>query len=301
MLPTSFRIARQQSLYTSQASDQIGMMRRDLALLNEQLATGRRVNRPSDDPASFSKARSLESLERQYAQYERTIGDSQYWTNSTEAELGNLSELFTQAYEEGLKGMNDTNSTEEREILATRIEELLAESIDSLNAKAGGEYLFAGNRTTTQPFDDTGAAAGDLSGERLRQIAPGVEVRINIPGSRVIDRGDGTTITDSLQALADALRSEDQTAMQEALDGVITSRDHLIGLTGEVGGIARRLSDTEARLQDASLEATRRRSAVENADLAQTITSFQRTQTMLEAALRSTASIQQTTLLNYLS
>lgn len=296
----SLRIAREQSLYASNANASLATLRRDLAGLQEQLATGLRVNRPSDDPSAYAQARMLESLDQRYAQYGRAIGDARQWVNQTGNELGTLTERFTEAYEEGLRALNGTLNDDNREALAGRIESLLAEVVDGLNAKSGGEYLFAGNRSTTEPFAEDGTPTGNVGGDRRRTIGPSTDLVINVSGERVLDTGEGFTITESLQNMIAALRGDDTVSLDAAVGQVIVARDHLIDVAAESGAVARRLDNAELQIQDASIEANRRRAEIEEVDYVETITRFQQAQTTLEAALRTTASAVQTTLLDYL-
>lgn len=296
----SIQIAREQSLYTSYASSGIPSLRRDLASLQEQLGSGKRVNRPSDDPTDFARARALESLERRYEGHTRTIGNARLWSDRTQSTLDTLSERFTEAYEKGIQGLNDTLGPDERNALADRIDAIFEEVVDGLNAKAGSEYLFGGTRTTTPPVDENGAATGDLSGLRNRQISPEVEIAVNVPGGDVLDTGAGFTVTESLRTLADALRGVGLVELDEAVEQVTTSRDHLIGQSARAGDIGSRLNLAEARIADATVETARLRSATEDADYYQVVSDFQKTQATLEAALRTTASVSQTTLLDYL-
>lgn len=302
----SSRIAREQSLYSSRASMAIPSLQRDLAALQEQLITGLRVNRPSDDPSAFAQARMLDSLDEQYAQFTRTIDSSRSWINRTSNELNTLTERFAEAHEEGIQALNDTLNDDDRKAVAGRIEALLEEVIDGLNAQSGGEYLFAGNRTTTEPFDEDGVPTGDLSGARNRQIGPNTELTINVSGERVVDTGQGYSIVESLQNMIEALRGEgaglpdDVISLEDAVGQVGIARDHLIDLGAEVGSTARRLSHAEYQLQTASVETQRRRSELEDADYFATITALQQTQTTLQAALQTTASTVQISLLDYL-
>lgn len=313
----SLSIAREQSLYSGYASGSLTTLRRDLASLQEQVGTGKRINRPSDDPTGFAQARTLEALEQRYDQYTRTIGAARLWTDRTQSALDGLAERFAEAHEKGIQGLNDTLGQDERNVIADRIDAILGEVADGLNAKAGSEYLFAGTRTTTPPFASDGSVAGsaddpdgpadppvvltDLDGERKREIAPGVEITINVTGSEVYDTGEGFTIVESLRNLAASLRGEaDALPLQEAVAQVETSRDHLIDRGAAAGNVASRLTLTEAQLADATIETASRRSAIEDADYFDVIARVQSTQTALEAALRTTASISQTSLLDYL-
>ncbi len=300
------RIAREQSLYAARAGTEVPALRRDLAALQEQLITGRRVNRPSDDPSAFAQARMLDSLDGQYAQFGRTVDSSRLWVNRTADQLDTLTDRFAEAHEEGLRALNGTLNDGDREAVADRVEALLEEVIDGLNARADGEYLFAGNRTTTAPFDADGAPTGDLGGARTRQIGPNTTLAINVSGERVLDTGEGHTIVESLQNLVAALRPGvpdgplPPVSLEDAAEQVAVARDHLIDLGAEVGATARRLGHAELSLQNASIETQRHRSTLEDADYFETVSAFQQTQTTLEAALATTASIAQTTLLDYL-
>lgn len=310
----SFTIAREQSLYAGYVNSGIPTLRRNIAQYQEQLTTGKRVNRPSDDPSGFAQARSLEALERRYEGHTRTIGNARLWTDHTQSSLDQLSERFVEAYEKGIQGLNDTLGDDERGILADRIDAILAETVDELNTKVGDEYLFGGTRTLTQPIDNDpdsptyGAQTGDLSGDRNRQISPDVRIAVNISGEDVLETGEGFSITESLQTLAAALRDPDAVtdpvagtvSLEDAVAQVTTARDHLFRKNAEAGNIADRLNTAELRLADASTEAARLRSAAEDADYYEVVANMQKSQATLEAALRSTASISQTTLLDYL-
>ncbi len=300
----STRIAREQSLYSSNAYGAIPGIRRDLASLQEQLATGLRVNRPSDDPGAYGQARRLDALNDRYAEYTRTINASQFWTDRTADELDTLAERFADAHEKGIQALNGTLNDGDRASIAAHVEGLLGEVLESLNAQAGGEYLFGGTRTKTAPFGADGLPTGDLSGERLRQIGPNTTVAINVTGEAVSDTGEGYSIVESLQNMIAALRADpddtDTISLQEAVGQVQEARDHVINLGAESGSLSRRLDHAELRLADASVEVERRRSETEDADYFATITAFQQGQTRLEAALRTTASVVQTSLLDYL-
>ena len=294
-------LARERALYGAPTERQLPTLRRDLARLQEQLSTGRRVNRASDDPGAFEQARALESLERRYAGFERSVSAARLWSDTTQDALDGLVERFMEAHEKGLAGLNDTLSTEERTALADQIDGLLDEVVDGLNTRAGDEYVFAGNRTGSAPVDAAGAATGDLSGERVRRLAPGVELAVNVPGSDVLATGQGFTITEALTDLSAALRGEPGAQpLDDAVGQVETARDHLVRTGSRAGGIGRRLGLVETQLADAQLRVAGRRSEVEDADLFDVASRLQQTQAALEATLRTVGSTLRTSLVDYL-
>ena len=268
-----------------------------LAGLNEQLATGLRVNRASDDPAAYASSRALRLHEDRLGQYARSTGAAGRWADQTQTAVDALAELFTQAREVGLRA---ANGILDREDFARQLESLRDEAVSRLNARSGDEYLFGGNQTGTPPIQPDGTVApGDLSGVRTREVGPGVTLGVNIPGTDALYSG-GVLTTDRLQALIDAVRSGDQAAVTGALAGVEEAADHYTDLGGRMGTVSRRLQTASETNASEALVASERRSALEDADFADVLGQIQRRQTGLEAALRATASITQTSLLDYL-
>lgn len=299
---TSFRIARERSLYQSFDARAVQARQAQLAKLREQ-AGGLRVNRPSDDPAAFGQARRMEQMIGRYDTHLRTISSSRDWVNHTEQALGHLVEVFAQASEEGIRAASDSRSESDRLLIASRLEALLGEAIDSLNARNGSEYLFAGNRTGAAPFDADGEPTGtqvELGGARMRDIGPDASIQINITGSRLNDEPSGNGIAGTLRNLIDAVRSGDSSAMQTALGDVDHAREHVATLITDAGNTARRLTLAESNLREANLLAESRRSELEDTDLLENLLAIQRAETSLQAALQVTARTVQHSILDFL-
>ena len=285
------------ALAQAEAGRQPARARATLDRLGSGLATGLRIQRPSDDPAGYARARGLGRVSERLAQVERGIDAAALWSDRTEAELGALADLFAEAYEVGLQASNGVRDAED---FAREIDALREEAVARLNATSGGEHLFAGNETRAAPLAADGTvAAGDFGGRREREIAPGVAVAVNVPGTEAL-YVDGVAAPDRLQALAAAVRAGDRDALTAALGGVGDGRDHYVRLEARTGTVARRLQDARAAAETQRVMADEGRAEVEEIDLAETLGAMQRQQTALEAALRATASQVQTTLLDYL-
>lgn len=308
MKPLHIAFSRQQSLYQLQAERQIQERRLELARLQEQLATGRRVNRPSDDPAAYSQSRAIQLLTQRYEQHARTLTTSKAWLTATENALNTLTELFNSAYEEGLRMATDSAAADDRATTAALLEQRLETVLDQLNARHNGAYLFAGTRTNAAPFQRSGTVivyTGNNQ-QRLQEIAPGLTVATSLTGNQlweVDENSDGTpdfTLTEAWQDLVDALRADDTTQIRTAMARLEKARDHLIARTAEIGEMSRRIQLAETQMQDLQLQLETQRSDLEDADVAQLATQMQRHQLGLEAALQVTSRVLQTSLLNYL-
>lgn len=300
---TSVNLSRERGMYNQAPTQRTQALRRDLARLREQMSTGKRVNRPSDDPSAFSQARRMETLSERYAKYEDGIATAQSWTSRMQDVLNRMTDLYATAREKGVHANNEALSDDNRDAIASQLENFKEKAIDLLNAKHGDEYLFAGNRTNTQPFQADGSVNGayaDINGERKRSIGPNQQLAVNVTGEAVHDTGEGYTIIEAFDELITAVRSGDTSDRQTALDQIETARDHLADLGAQAGNAAQRLTAAQDQLQNATVEVERRQSQAEDADLLKLTTDLQQTQTSLQAALKATASIQQTSLLDYL-
>lgn len=305
----SVSLSRQISLNKATLSRTLELKQRDLSRLQEQLATGLKINRPSDDATGFASARRLEVLSQRYERYQETIASARSFVTQTEDTLNGLADLFTSAYEEGIQGANDTLSQEDRDAIADSLESSLEEVVDLLNTRYGDDYLFSGTDHGQPPFaldasgtsDGAGVTYYGNTGNRTRAIGPGLTLDVNIDGRELIDTGSGFTITESLQGLIDALRAGDAAQITTAVDDVLTARDHVLDQTTLAGTMANRLDAADNQLGNAVIRLEEQRSRTEDADLTETITELQRVETGLQATLQTMATIQQNSLLNFLS
>lgn len=303
---SSFNLSRQLSVAETFTQRSRTSLRRDIASLSEQISTGLRINRPSDDAAGFEQAHQLDAFNEELKQYQRSIDASTHWVNATQDTLDGLGDQFSEAHERAVQAANDALGDDERAAIADRLRSIKDTVVSELNAKVNGEYLFAGNATQTKPFDDNGdPTAGDyseISGDRERFIGPDERLKINITGREVHEVNPGESIVDGLDEMIDTLENnpDDQAAIQDALGRIEAARDHVIDRGAQAGNIANRLEIADGRLEDTSLRLEGRRSDIEDADLAETIMNFQNRQTSLQAALQVTASVRQTSLVNFL-
>jgi flagellar hook-associated protein 3 FlgL len=163
-----------------------------------EVATGKRILSPSDDPAGASRALDLTHASAANAQYQRNIDSVDSRLGNEDQTLSSVTDVLQRVRTLALEGANGTLSDGDRKNLATEVRQRLAQLVQLANTKdANGEYIFAGNATRTQPFVQSGsgvAYVGD-QGQRAIAIAPGQTVATGDPGSDVfqnIRAGNGT-------------------------------------------------------------------------------------------------------------
>ena len=126
-----------------------------LSQTQEQMTSGKRVNRASDDPAAAARAeRALASEQRSVAS-QRAVDASNNAMTLTESALGNAGELLQTAREALVAAGNATYTDAERSVVAARIKDLRSELLAVANRSDGaGTYLFGGQGSNQPPFID---------------------------------------------------------------------------------------------------------------------------------------------------
>lgn len=157
-----------------------------------ELASGKRILKPSDDPAGAVRILSLERMLDENRQYQRNISDGLRWEVSTEGALTTVTEVLMQLKEIATRGANEV--PEERAVMGTTVSQLLEELLDQSEAQIDDRYLFSGFSTSTAPFE----ASTVIEGEGIIAGAVGVPVDLThariVEGSVVVTDEGGTTV-----------------------------------------------------------------------------------------------------------
>lgn len=118
--------------------------------LNTQLATGKKVARPSEDPVVAIRALRLRSDVSQVSQYvDKNVSDARSWLELTESAVKTTVAVVKDMIKQCEKGASDTLTTEDRKIIIDSLKELRNEVYATGDADYAGRYIFTGYRTDT--------------------------------------------------------------------------------------------------------------------------------------------------------
>jgi|DewCreStandDraft_5_1066085.scaffolds.fasta_scaffold01729_23 flagellar hook-associated protein 3 FlgL len=268
----------------------IAMNLEKLVALQEQAASGKRLLRPEDDPAGVRRAISLRAGLAATQRYLDNIQDSDDWMSATDAALGHIADLMTKALTLAEKGASDTVSADERRALAAEVDQLLQEAISTGNTRLTDRYIFAGFKTTTQPFTlvpgppDQVIYNGD-SGQIRREIEPGETVTVNVTGDTAFP-----AVFEQLIGLRDDLLADDRAAVQARISQLQAAQQGVLDVQATVGARQGHLSGASERLENMKLMLTDLLSRVEDADMAETIVRLTEQETVYQAVLQASAS-----------
>lgn len=270
-----------------------------LATLQEQLSTGRVLNRPSDSPADTTSAMRLRSSLADTVQYGRNASDGNGWLTQIDSALDSAGNGVQRARDLALQGANEgAMGAAAREALASEVDQIRIGMIDTANTTYLGRPVFGGITAGSQAYDASGAYVG-TPGAVERTVAEGIVVRVDMEGA-VPFGAAGDSVFEHLENLSVALRAGDQAGITAALDDLNADRDQISAARSEIGGRQIRVETSLQQAQDRELALTTQLSEVENADLPKVIVDLQMQQTAYQASLAATARVMQPSLADFL-
>ena len=279
----------------------------ELAKTQQQLATGKQILAPSDDPAAATRILDLDQVIETTSQYQRNADYAETRLSLEETVLTDIGNVLQRIRELSVRANNDTLSAGDRKAIAVEVRINLEGLIQQANSKdANGEYLFAGFKTGTEPFSDTGGGnfvyVGD-QGQRSLQIGARRQVAVGDSGADVfmqVDDGAGGTgnmfavLNDfAVDLEANNPSTTTLTRLDSAIDSVLNTRAS-IGARMNSIEVQRNANDSFSLLLQEN------RSNLQDLDYAEAVSRFEQQMLALEASQQSFVKIQGLSLFNYL-
>ena len=123
-----------------------------IATASEQISSGKRVNRPSDDPASAERISQFRNVLRTTERRLQTVNEGLGRLNLSDKVLEQAGNTFQRAGELAVGMRNDTNTAVERRNAAQEVQQLILGLTGIANTQLNGRFVFAGNETQTEPY-----------------------------------------------------------------------------------------------------------------------------------------------------
>lgn len=170
--------------------------------LQQQVSSGRRIVKPSDDPVAAARALELTQASDVIEQFSRNRQNAQSSLALQETQLVGIGELITRVRELATQGGNGALTQDNRKALTAELRARYEELMGYANARDGnGKYLFSGYKGDTRPFGgtvETGIQYFGDDGQRQLQVSPSRVIEISDSGKNIFQRipnGNGTFVT----------------------------------------------------------------------------------------------------------
>jgi flagellar hook-associated protein 3 FlgL len=267
--------------------------------LQEQLSSGKTINRPSDSPTGAVSSMQLRGDQRAFEQYTRNADDGIGWLGTLDTTLTTSLTQVNRVRDLTLQGLSSgTTSPESREALAVEIDNIREGLIATANTKYLDRPVFGGTTAGGVAYDVSGAYVGD-AGTVTRTVGNNVKVRVDTTGPEAFGSGPDQLFT-VLQGISDSLRGNDTEALGTEMAKLDTTADKMKTTLADVGARYNRVSQMQQTATDRILTLKTQRSDVEDVDLPETIMEMQLQETAYQAALAATAKVIQPSLMDFL-
>ncbi len=264
----------------------------------ESIASGKRINRLSDDPIGMGQALGYRRTISKLEQFNENITSARQHLDTVENILAAVTELL-----EDTKDIAADQDPSMRSMMADQVVTIRDQIFQLANSRNNGNYLFSGDLTDTQPFElDTATGVYSYEGDggtKDHIIGEGLQVSITADGSQIF-QGAGD-VFDVLNDLETALRADDADGITAQLPLLSEIVQGLNGVRAVNAGQSKRLEATQNYNKAFNVNVSDLLSQVEDTDIVEAAINLQLQETAYETTLATAARIIQPTLMNFLS
>ena len=277
---------------------------KDMNQLNEQVATGQRISKVSDDSAAANRILDMQEEKGKITQFTKNASRAENINNTTISQLENfidisdrVSEIATMA--DGLRGPDELRA------YAEEVDELIEHAMQGANARFNGEYIFGGTDSGQEPFVPT-PPDGKIASVAYEGAAEGPEFHLSESGT-IKPFTDGATnqrFADFINRMI-GLRDALETGAPNAVDGTIRadledSEDELIFALSRQGSVQMRIEFDLNLNKQRFADLEENISAEADVDIAQTVVKLTQVQNAYQASLKSAGQVLNSSLLDYI-
>lgn len=267
-----------------------------MSMYMEQLYTGKKISRPSQDPVVAVKGINFRKQVAQVEQYKRNASEIHNWMDNSDTALDKATQSLTRVRELIIQANNDHYGPDERDSIKQEVVQLKSHLIEIANTNVNNKYIFNGINTANRPVEDTGAEIIVNSNNAPFYIAVSnqTEIQANVLPGDVFTQ----ELFDELDQLMESLENGDD--LNENLEQMDIHINNIINARAELGARMNRLELVENRLNEQEVIATRIMSENEDVHMEEAITNLITQESLHRAALAAGSRIIQPTLIDFL-
>jgi flagellar hook-associated protein 3 FlgL len=160
----------------------------DLFNAQKEITSGKKIHKPSDDPAGMRDTLALRTSIKKIKQFDRNITNNQIFLSRGESALASIGVSLSRAKELSMVELGGMSTSETRGYAKVELNNIISSVFQQANAKVKNMFVFSGTDSTTTPFElsASGAVYNGNSDNLMIQIEEDINVKVTIPGSEVL-------------------------------------------------------------------------------------------------------------------
>lgn len=208
----------------------------------QQMATGDRLTKLSDDPMASIKLLNLERENSAIGQYQANIANLKTTLSAQETYLDSVNESLKSVRDLVIWGANGTLTDEDRSGMIIELKSYRDSIESSFNAQdEEGHYLFSGTKTDTPAVSNAGGAyqVDGNSDKRVVTVAKGVTMDSNMTAKEILELGGGDNVLNQIDALIAEFENPSpnfQAEVDASLSAIDDTLANVLGAMTEIGG-----------------------------------------------------------------
>ena len=271
----------------------------------EEMASGKRILNPSDDPVASSQIMQIQSELARIETLQSNANLAAGELAMVEGSVSNVESILMRVKDLAIRAGSASLSAQDKETIAAEIDSLRDQLIAVANTQdSNGDYIYSGYAVETRPYTDAGLNAtygGDLGG-RLITIASGLTVDVRVNGQALFGAGLAETgeynAFEALGFLSTSIRAG--TSVDTYVSAVDDNLENVISIRASIGSEMDRVEDQQVLNDNFNLHLREILSGLEDLDYTKAITEMNLQMVALEAAQKAYTATQKISLFNYL-
>jgi flagellar hook-associated protein 3 FlgL len=294
-----------------------------LVRIQEELAAGRSLFKPSENVTNADQALRTEELLAANAQYQSNIEDALTQVSSADSSLQSILDLISEISTLALSADNSSQTEVDRQNTALQIDQKLEDLMSLVNSTCGDRYQFGGYNTTTSPYTVvrdadghiTGATVNEetIAGKIYRRVGQDEDLQINVTGDRLFQPVGSAGTTDDLFYVIAGLRdtiannntppegSEDTLSNENLREQLSAISNRITEQQTYLGAVGQRLQSNQSRLENREIQLTDTLEQAQGVDITDLVSRASLEQTTYEALASLSSSVLGQSLVDYLS
>jgi len=277
--------------------------------LQDQITTGKKVNRPSDDPVVAMKAMGYRMQVDKIAQFQRNMGEVHNQLDSSDDALDKVGSALHRANELMVSASTGTLTQKDREAILAEVKQLQEQVRDLANTKSGDKYIFSGTKTGTALYDLATHGVGGYPTPALIPPLTAFEKDVEIEVFDGVMLNVNTNATEMFKNIDDMFKKIESDVLDpnfnpsdldEHITGIQTQMDDVLTKRADIGARQNRAEMMGNRLDTQEGSAKKQMSENEDIEYEKAITDMLTEEAVHRAALSVGARIIQPSLVDFL-
>jgi len=246
-----------------------------------QLATGRKINKPSDDPVGITYSLRYRAELSSNEQYQKNVDSAVSWLEFNDTVLNQAGNVVQRLRELTVQATTGTNPQTALDSINEEVKQLKEQLIDISNSKLNGKYIFNGETYDVKPYDFPSNADGTLDTSNAASVVTdqgkinfivgeSVQLPINVSGNEVFGTAtEQDNLFVIMNTVMQALQDGNQKELANQLDIMDSRMGKMLSIRSEIGAKTNRVDLMMGRLDDLGINLSDLQAKVEDADIAE--------------------------------